>query len=50
MSNFPPLEVVGRGSETQFQVAENFIKLADNVNAQQIETNIKLHDLGFNVS
>ena len=24
MSNFQPLEVVGRGSETQLQVAENF--------------------------
>ena len=23
MSNFPPLEVVGRGRETQFQVDEN---------------------------
>ena len=24
MSNFQPLEVVGRGSETQLKVAENF--------------------------
>ena len=27
MSNFQPLEVVGRGSETQLQVGENFNKL-----------------------
>ena len=27
MSNFHPLEVVGRGSETQLQVGENVIKL-----------------------
>ena len=27
MSNFPPLEVVGRGSEAQLQVAENLNKL-----------------------
>ena len=27
MSNFHPLEVVGRGSETQLQVDENLIKL-----------------------
>ena len=27
MSNFHSLEVVGRGSETQLQVGENFIKL-----------------------
>ena len=27
MSNFQPLEVVGRGSETQLQVAENLYKL-----------------------
>ena len=27
MSDFQPLEVVGRGSETQFQVAENLNKL-----------------------
>ena len=27
MSNFRPLEVVSRGSETQLQVAENFNKL-----------------------
>ena len=27
MSNFHPLEVVGRGSETQIQVGENFNKL-----------------------
>ena len=26
MSNFQPLEVVGRGSETQLQVAENLSK------------------------
>ena len=26
MSNFQPLEVVGRGSETQLQVAEFFFK------------------------
>ena len=26
MSNFQPLEVVGRGSETQLQVGENLIK------------------------
>ena len=26
MSNFQPLEVVGRGSETQLQVAENVNK------------------------
>ena len=25
MSNFPPLEVVDRGSETQSQVVENYI-------------------------
>ena len=28
MSSFHPLEVVGRGSETQLQVDENLIKLA----------------------
>ena len=27
MSNFQPLEVVGRGSETQLQVSENLNKL-----------------------
>ena len=27
MSSFQPLEVVGRGSETQLQVAENLNKL-----------------------
>ena len=27
MSNFHPLEVVGRGSETQFQVGENLNKI-----------------------
>ena len=27
MSNFHPLEVVGRGSETQLQVGENLNKL-----------------------
>ena len=27
MSNFQPFEVVGRGCDTQLQVAENFIKL-----------------------
>ena len=27
MSNFQPLEVVGRGSETQLQVGENLSKL-----------------------
>ena len=27
MSNFHPLEVVGRGSETQLQVGENFNKI-----------------------
>ena len=27
MSNFQPLEVVDRGSETQYQVVENLIKL-----------------------
>ena len=27
MSNFQPLEVVGRGSETQLQVGENLNKL-----------------------
>ena len=27
MSNFQPLEVVGRGSETKLQVAENLNKL-----------------------
>ena len=27
MSNFQPLEVVGRGSETQLQVAENLNKI-----------------------
>ena len=27
MSNFPPLEVVGRGSETQLEVGENFTYL-----------------------
>ena len=26
-SNFPPIEVVGRGSETQFQVGDNLYKL-----------------------
>ena len=33
MSNFHPLEVVGRGSETQLQVGENLIndKLAETV-------------------
>ena len=29
MSNFQPLEVVGRGSETQLQVAENLNKLTE---------------------
>ena len=27
MSNFQPLEIVGRGSETQLQVGENLNKL-----------------------
>ena len=32
MSNFQPLEVVGRGSETQLQVVENLNKLRIRVN------------------
>ena len=29
MSNFHPLEVVGRGSETQLQVGENLNKMTE---------------------
>ena len=29
MSNFQPLEVVSRGSETQLKVGENFSKLTE---------------------
>ena len=29
MSNFQPLEVVGRGSETQIQIGENLNNLQD---------------------
>ena len=33
MSNFQPLDVVGRGSETQLQVGENLNKLTDRDNS-----------------
>ena len=36
MSNFQPLEVVGRGSETQLQVAENLNKLTQQNQSQVI--------------
>ena len=36
MSNFQPLEVVGRGSETQPQVVENFNKFTHQDEGQSI--------------
>ena len=36
MSNFQPLEVVGRGSETQLQVAENLNKLIQQDTSQAL--------------
>ena len=42
MSNFRPLEVVGRGSETQLQVAENLNKLG-----WQDESCVVCHSLIF---
>ena len=36
MSDFHPLEVVGRGSETQLQVGENLNKLIQQDEGQQL--------------
>ena len=36
MHNFHPLEVVGRGSETQLQVGENLNKLTQQDKGQEI--------------
>ena len=53
MSDFHPIEVVGRGSETQLQVGENLNKLTqwdkeDNNNAKSIcEANIILCTYGL---
>ena len=37
MSNFQPLEVVDRGSETQLQVADNLNKLTQQDNTSKIK-------------
>ena len=37
MSNFQPIEVVGRGSETQLQIAENLNKLTIRVNHLEVK-------------
>ena len=38
MGNFRPLEVVGRGSETQIQVAGNWIFLIEHLNVSPVLT------------
>ena len=39
MSNFHPLEVVGRGSETQLQVGENLNYLIDHFRVNPLSPN-----------
>ena len=48
MSSFQPLEVVGRGSETQLQVAENFNKQDIRVNFLQQATKMCMNSYGTN--
>ena len=43
MSNFQPLEVVGRGSKTQLQVGENLNKLAGKGFSGNCQDNTKHH-------
>ena len=43
MNNFYPLEVVGRGSETQLQVGENFTCITYRVNLVHSSTCLHVH-------
>ena len=46
MSNFQPLEVVGRGSETQFQVVENLNILTYRINNVNNSLTLKIAVIG----
>ena len=42
MDNFQPLEVVGRGSDSQLQVAENLNDLIERINVSIVTLQLRL--------